>query len=83
MKTLMYGSQSIQLKQSNVVVTGGFESMSNIPFYVPNMRKGHTFGNQTLIDGLAFDGLTDVYNKIAMGLCAEKTVNDLKISREI
>lgn len=47
------------------------------------MRKGHSFGNQQLIDGLAYDGLTDVYNNIAMGLCAEKTVNDLKIAREV
>lgn len=47
------------------------------------MRKGHSFGNQQLIDGLAYDGLTDVYNNIAMGLCAEKTVNDLKIEREV
>ena len=47
------------------------------------MRKGHSFVNQQLIDGLAYDVLTDVYNQIAMGLCAEKTVNDLKIEREI
>ena len=57
--------------------------MSNIPFYVNNYRKGHSFGNVQLIDGLVVDGLTDVYNNIAMGLCAEKTVNDLGIEREI
>jgi acetyl-CoA C-acetyltransferase len=57
--------------------------MSNVPFYLPNHRKGHSFGNVQLLDGLAFDALTDVYNNIAMGLCAEKTVNDLQIDREI
>ncbi len=57
--------------------------MSNIPFYVNNYRKGHSFGNVQLLDGLVVDGLTDVYNNIAMGLCAEKTVNDLGIEREI
>jgi len=81
MKTIVFGSQSIGLGQSDVVVAGGFESMSNVPFYVMNHRKGITFGNQQLIDGLAFDGLTDVYNNIAMGLCAEKTAKDLKLDR--
>lgn len=46
-----------------------------------NHRKGHGFGNQTLIDGLAHDGLTDVYNNTAMGLCAEKTSSDLNLDR--
>lgn len=57
--------------------------MSLVPFYLLNHRRGHSFGNTQLIDGLTHDGLTDVYNNIAMGLCAEKTVSDLKIDREI
>lgn len=64
-----------------MVVAGGFESMSNVPFYVNKHRTGHPFGNQQLVDGLAYDGLTDVYNNIAMGLCAEKTAEDYKINR--
>ncbi|KRX09839.1 Thiolase-like protein [Pseudocohnilembus persalinus] len=83
MKTLSFGAQSIALGQNNVVVTGGFENMSQVPFYVNNHRKGHGFGNQTLVDGLATDGLTDVYNNIAMGLCAEKTSTDLGLDRQI
>lgn len=55
--------------------------MSNAPFYVMNHRKGAPYGNQTLVDGLAHDGLTDAYNNIAMGLCAEKTATDFEIDR--
>jgi acetyl-CoA C-acetyltransferase len=81
MKTITYGAQSIALGLSNTVVAGGFESMSNVPFYITKHRSGKAFGNDQLIDGLAYDGLTDVYNNIAMGLCAEKTASDLKIDR--
>ena len=81
MKTIMYGAQSIALNQSEVVLAGGFESMSNVPFYVTNHRKGFGFGDQKLIDGLAWDGLTDPYSNSAMGVCAEKTANDFKMTR--
>jgi acetyl-CoA C-acetyltransferase len=81
MKTVTYGVQSIALGLSDVVVAGGFESMSNIPFYVTKHRTGQAFGNQQLLDGLAYDGLTDIYNNVAMGLCAEKTATDFKIDR--
>lgn len=56
--------------------------MSNIPFYVTNHRKGFSFGDQTLVDGLACDGLKDVYSKEAMGVCGEKTAKDLGIDRQ-
>mgnify|MGYP001017081973 FL=1 len=83
LKSIVYGSQEIGMGISDVVVAGGFESMSRVPFYIMNHRKGHSFGNEQLIDGVAYDGLTDVYNGIAMGLCAEKTVSDLKIDRAV
>lgn len=70
MKSVMFGAQSIQLGQSDVVVAGGFESMSNGPFYVQGHRKGHSFGDQKLVDSVAHDGLTDPFKNIAMGLCA-------------
>lgn len=81
MKTVVFGAQSIALGQNNAVIAGGFESMSNGPFYVTNHRTGHTFGNQQLIDSIAYDALTDIYNNIAMGLCAEKTATDFKVDR--
>lgn len=65
---------------SNVVITGGFESMSNIPHYI-NARQPLKYGDGKLIDGLACDGLSDAYSNVAMGVCAEKTVNDLKLTR--
>jgi acetyl-CoA C-acetyltransferase len=83
LKSIMYGAMGIGMGLNNVVVTGGFESMSNVPYYIMNHRKGNSFGNEPLLDGLAYDGLTDPYNNIAMGLCAEKTVNDLKIDRAV
>ena len=58
--------------------------MSTAPFYVMNHRDGRPpFGNQQLLDSLVHDGLTDVYNKVAMGLCAEKTAEEMKITREL
>jgi len=81
MKTVTYGVQSIALGLSDTVLAGGFENMSQVPFYVTKHRTGHSFGNQQLIDGLAYDGLTCIYNNVAMGLCGEKTATDLGIDR--
>lgn len=82
MKTVMFGAQTIALGQADIIVAGGMESMSNIPYYVPGARWGHKFGNGEFIDGLAKDGLTDVYNKTAMGISADKTAEKYNISRE-
>lgn len=82
MKTVMFGAQAIALGQVDIMVAGGMESMSNIPYYVPGARWGHKFGNGELIDGLSRDGLTDVYNKTAMGVSADKTAEKYGISRE-
>lgn len=56
--------------------------MSNVPFYVNNHRKGFAFGEQKLVDGLAFDGLTDAFHNFPMGNCGEKTAADMKIGRK-
>ncbi len=82
MKTVMFGAQSILLGQNDIVVTGGMESMSNIPFYVPKARWGHKYGNGQIIDGLYHDGLMDAYGRMAMGVCADNTAKKYKISRE-
>jgi len=82
MKAMMLGAQSIMLGQNDVVVTGGMESMSNIPYYLMKGRTGYKFGNGELIDGLTFDGLTDVYNHCAMGVCADNTAKEMNISRQ-
>jgi len=82
MKAVMQGAQSILLGDADVVVAGGMESMSNVPFYNENLRWGNKYGNVTLIDGLAKDGLTDVYHNYPMGNCADLCAKEMNISRE-
>ena len=82
MKAVMLGAQSIMLGQNDVVVAGGMESMSNIPYYLTKARDGYKYGNGELIDGLAYDGLTDVYNHCAMGVCADNTAREMNITRQ-
>ena len=82
MKAISMGVQHILLGDAEVVVAGGMESMSNIPFYIDSMRWGNKYGNSTLIDGLAKDGLTDVYDGKAMGVAAEHCASECGISRE-
>jgi acetyl-CoA C-acetyltransferase len=81
MKAIMNGAQSILLGDADVVVAGGMENMSSAPFYAPAMRWGNKYGNSSLIDGMAKDGLTDVYNDYAMGNAAELCARECKISR--
>ncbi|MBK9257426.1 MAG: thiolase family protein [Saprospiraceae bacterium] len=82
MKSVMFGSQSIELGQNSVVVAGGMENMSSIPFYLGKARYGYGYGNSELIDGLVRDGLADVYNGSAMGCFADATATKYEISRE-
>ncbi len=82
MKAIMQGAQSIMLGDNDVVVAGGMESMSNVPFYNTNLRWGNKYGNVTVIDGLAKDGLTDVYHNYPMGNAAELCAAECNISRE-
>jgi acetyl-CoA C-acetyltransferase len=82
MKAVMLAAQSIMLGDAEVVVAGGMESMSNVPFYNANQRWGNKYGNVTVIDGLAKDGLIDVYHNYPMGNAAELCAAEKKISRE-
>ncbi|URE35537.1 ABC1 family [Musa troglodytarum] len=82
MKATMFAAQSIQLGINDVVVAGGMESMSNAPKYVAEARKGSRFGHDTLVDGMLKDGLWDVYNNYAMGMCAELCADHHLITRE-
>lgn len=82
MKAVMLAAQNIMLGDADVIVAGGMESMSNVPFYNANQRWGNKYGNVTMIDGLAKDGLTDVYHNYPMGNAAELCAAEMKISRE-
>ena len=80
MKSIMQAAQSLTLGQNSVMVAGGMESMSNVPYY---MSRGDTpYGGVKMRDGLVADGLTDVYNKFHMGNCGENTAKVLGISRD-
>lgn len=81
MKAVMLASQSIQLGQQDIVVAGGMENMSAIPYYLTKARYGYRYGNGELIDGLTHDALTDAYNHCAMGVCADDTARELSITR--
>jgi acetyl-CoA C-acetyltransferase len=82
MKAISQAAQSILLGDADIVVAGGMESMSNVPFYVDSMRWGNKYGNNTLIDGLAKDGLTDVFDGKAMGNAADFCARECNVSRE-
>ena len=82
MKAIAQAAQSIMLGDADIVVAGGMESMSNVPFYADSVRWGNKYGNTQLIDGLAKDGLTDVYDGKAMGNAAELCAGTCGISRE-
>jgi acetyl-CoA C-acetyltransferase len=82
MKAIMQGAQSIMLGDADVVVAGGMESMSQVPFYSENLRWGNKYGNVSMIDGLAKDGLTDVYHNYAMGVAADMCAKECNITRE-
>lgn len=82
MKAVMMATQDILLGDADVVVAGGMENMSRTPFYLEQARYGYRFGNGQLIDGIGKDGLTDVYHQTAMGVSADNTAKEHKITRE-
>jgi len=81
-KAIMLAAQSIMLGHRDVVVAGGMESMSNIPYYLEKARYGYKYGNSEIIDGIVRDGLQDVYGGYPMGIAAENTASEMKISRQ-
>ena len=82
MKSVMIAAQSIQAGENDIVIAGGMENMSSVPFYSKDTRFGRKLGNTNLEDGLVADGLTDVYDNVHMGVCAEICAEEMKISRE-
>jgi acetyl-CoA C-acetyltransferase len=81
MKALSLAAQTIQCGDADVVIAGGMENMSSVPHYM-NARNGVKLGNITMVDGMVNDGLTDVYNQVHMGVCAEKCAEENNITRE-
>jgi acetyl-CoA C-acetyltransferase len=82
MKAIMLGAQSILLGDNDIVVAGGMESMSNVPYYLDKARNGYRLGHGTVTDGIIRDGLWDPYKDFHMGNAAEICATEYKISRE-
>jgi len=82
MKSILFASLSIQTGYRQSLMCGGFESMSNVPYYLPKGRSGMRYGHGEVLDGLIFDGLWDVYNNQHMGMCGEVCADKFKIGRE-
>lgn len=81
-KAIMLAAQSIALGQNDIIVAGGMESMSNVPYYLDKARNGYRLGHGQMVDGLVKDGLWDVYNDYHMGSAAELCAQECSINRE-
>ncbi|MGI4736439.1 MAG: acetyl-CoA C-acyltransferase [Janthinobacterium lividum] len=81
-KAIMFAAQAIMLGQAEVILAGGMESMSNVPYYLDKARFGAKYGNGQMIDGLVRDGLWDPYHDYAMGNAADATAAHYGITRE-
>ncbi|MEJ6711523.1 MAG: acetyl-CoA C-acyltransferase [Flavobacteriales bacterium] len=82
MKAVIMAAQSIKAGDNEIVVAGGMENMSMVPYYMDKARNGYRLGDGVVVDGLVKDGLTDVYNKVHMGVCAEICADEMNFSRE-
>lgn len=82
-KAITLAAQAIMNGNADVIIAGGMESMSNVPYYLDKARFGYKLGNGQLIDGLVKDGLWDVYNDYHMGSAAENTAKEMKIDRNM
>lgn len=82
MKAVIMAVQSIKAGDNDIVVAGGMENMSMVPYYMDKARNGYRLGDGVVVDGLVKDGLTDVYNKVHMGVCAEICADEMNFSRE-
>ncbi|NUN09213.1 MAG: thiolase family protein [Ignavibacteriaceae bacterium] len=82
LKAVMLAQQAILAGDADIIIAGGMESMSNAPYLLPNARGGYRLGNGQLLDSILVDGLTDVYNQVHMGNCAESCAKDYSMTRE-
>jgi len=82
LKTVIMAAQAIVAGDAKVVVAGGMESMSNVPYLLPKARTGYRMGNGELVDGMIHDGLWDPYNNFHMGQAGELCARERRIDRE-
>ena len=82
LEAVILGAKTLAVGDADVVVVGGMESMSNVPYYLDKARSGYRMGNGTLVDGMIFDGLWDPYKDVHMGNCGDACAKEYKILRE-
>jgi len=82
LKSVMLAAQTIKLGEADIIIAGGMENMSKVPYYLENARYGYRLGHGQVVDGLVKDGLTDVYHQYHMGNAAELCAKECQISRE-
>jgi len=82
LKAVMLAAQAIRAGDAEIVVAGGMESMSNVPYLLPQARTGYRMGNGTLVDGMVHDGLWDPYKNFHMGMAGELCARECQIPRE-
>ena len=82
LQAVVFGARAVALGDADLVVAGGMESMSNVPYYLEKARSGYRMGDGKLIDGMIFDGLWDPYSNVHMGSCGDSCAREYKFSRE-
>jgi acetyl-CoA C-acetyltransferase len=82
LQAVVFGARAVALGDAEIVVAGGMESMSNVPYYMRGARNGYRMGNAELTDGMIHDGLWDPYSNVHMGNCGELCAKEHKFSRE-
>lgn len=82
LQAVVFGTKTVALADADLVVAGGMESMSNVPYYLDKARTGYRMGNGTLVDGMIFDGLWDPYGNVHMGNCGDACAKEFGFSRE-
>ncbi|HEY3819113.1 MAG TPA: acetyl-CoA C-acyltransferase [Polyangiaceae bacterium] len=82
MQAFIFGAKTLAVGDADLVMVGGMESMSNVPYYLEKARSGYRMGDGKIVDGMIFDGLWDPYSNVHMGTCGDKCAAEYKFSRE-
>ena len=82
MQAVVFGAKTIAVGDADLVVAGGMESMSNVPYYLEKARTGYRMGDGKIVDGMIYDGLWDPYSQVHMGTCGDKCAAEYKFARE-